>query len=74
MTDTQQLLEQEIQDLKNRVQAVQLPEEMLRKVNKDIVALERSVALGSYDEVRESFAIYRLGCEDTLASRVARHA
>ncbi|HYD35055.1 MAG TPA: AAA family ATPase [Vitreimonas sp.] len=58
MSDYKQILEQEIQELKNRVQASQLPEEMLRKVNKDIVALERSVAMGSYDEKYEKVSKY----------------
>ena len=53
MTDYKQILEQEIDELKSKVAAVNLPEEMRRKVDKDIVSLERSVALGSYDEKYE---------------------
>jgi ATP-dependent Lon protease len=58
MTDYKQILQQEIQDLKNKVAAAALPEEMNRKVGKDIVALERSVELGSYDEKYEKVSRY----------------
>ncbi len=53
MSDYKQILQQEIQALKDKVAQAKLPEEMLLKVNKDIVALERSVELGSYDEKYE---------------------
>ena len=54
MSDYKQILQQEIEDLKVRVtQAQGLPEEMSNKLKKDIVALERSVGLGSYDEKYE---------------------
>ncbi len=62
MTDTaldpHQLLEQEIQELKSKVEQAQLPDELRRKVGKDIVALERSVALGSYDEKYDKVSRY----------------
>ena len=58
MTDYKQILEQEIDELKSKVAAVNLPEEMRRKVDKDIVSLERSVALGSYDEKYEKVSRY----------------
>ncbi|MBU0579343.1 AAA family ATPase [Patescibacteria group bacterium] len=58
MSDYRQVLQQEIQDLKNRVAQSQLPDEMHRKVSKDIVALERSVELGSYDEKYEKVSKY----------------
>ena len=50
MPDYKVVLENEIQDLKDKVAAAKMPEEMRAKVIKEIVALERSVALGSYDE------------------------
>ncbi|MFZ1721797.1 MAG: AAA family ATPase [Microgenomates group bacterium] len=56
--DYTQLLKQEIEELKKKVSQASLPEEMLRKVNKDIIALERSVALGSYDEKYEKVSRY----------------
>jgi ATP-dependent Lon protease len=58
MTDYKIVLQQEIQELKDRVAAATLPDEMRRKVNKDIVALERSVELGSYDEKYEKVSRY----------------
>jgi len=58
MTDYNQILQQEIQDLKDRVSQAKMPEEMGRKVSKDIVALERSVELGSYDEKYEKVSKY----------------
>jgi ATP-dependent Lon protease len=58
MTDYKQLLQQEIQALKDKVAAAQVPEELRLKVDKDIVALERSVELGSYDEKYEKVSRY----------------
>ncbi len=58
MNDYNQVLEQEIQELKSKVTSSQLPDELRRKVDKDIVALERSVALGSYDEKYEKVSKY----------------
>lgn len=58
MTDTRAILQQEIDDLQRRSKAVPLPEEMQRKVAKEIVALERSIELGSYDEKYEKVSRY----------------
>lgn len=58
MSDYSKILEQEIQELKVKVEGSQLPDELRRKVDKDIVALERSVALGSYDEKYEKVSKY----------------
>ncbi len=58
MSDYKQVLEQEIQELKNKVSTAVIPDEMRSKVDKDIVALERSVALGSYDEKYEKVSRY----------------
>lgn len=58
MNDYNQILEQEIQELKAKVTGSQIPDELRRKVDKDIVALERSVALGSYDEKYEKVSKY----------------
>jgi ATP-dependent Lon protease len=58
MTDSNQILQQEIQELKDRVVQAQMPEEMHRKISKDIAALERSVELGSYDEKYEKVSKY----------------
>lgn len=58
MSDYKQILQQEIQALRDRVAQAKLPPEMLLKVNKDIVALERSVELGSYDEKYEKVSRY----------------
>ncbi len=56
--DYQTILQAEIQELKDRVESAVMPEEMKRKVSKDIIALERSVALGSYDEKYEKVSKY----------------
>lgn len=58
MNDYQKILEQEIQELKDKVTQAKMPEEMRLKVDKDVVALERSVALGSYDEKYEKVSKY----------------
>lgn len=58
MSDYKAILQQEIQDLKNRVAQAQMPEEMRTKVAKEIVALERSVELGTYDEKYEKVSRY----------------
>lgn len=58
LDDYKKVLEQEIEDLKNKIIDVKLPEEIREKVNKEIVALERSVALGSYDEKYEMVSRY----------------
>jgi ATP-dependent Lon protease len=58
MTDYKALLQQEVQDLKNRIDASDLPAELKIKAAKDIVALERSVELGSYDEKYEKVSRY----------------
>lgn len=58
MSDYRQILEQEIATLKERVAAAVMPDEMRSKVSKDIIALERSVELGSYDEKYEKVSKY----------------
>lgn len=58
MTDYKNALQQEIQELQTRVKAAQMPDEMRRKVDKEIVALERSIELGSYDEKHEKVSRY----------------
>ncbi|MBP7700458.1 AAA family ATPase [Candidatus Woesebacteria bacterium] len=58
MTDYKEILEKEIDELKSKVVSSTLPEEMRRKVDKDIVSLERSIALGSYDEKYEKVSKY----------------
>ncbi len=58
MSDYKQILQQEIQDLKDKVQKAPIPDEMRLKMNKDIVGLERSVELGSYDEKYEKVSRY----------------
>ena len=58
MSDYRQILEQEIDTLKERVATAVMPDEMRSKVSKDIIALERSVELGSYDEKYEKVSKY----------------
>lgn len=58
MTDTKTLLQQEIEELRTKAATVPLPDEMQRKVTKELVALERSIELGSYDEKYEKVSRY----------------
>lgn len=60
MTDSnyQEILTKEIQELKTKVETVSIPPELKLKVDKEIVALERSVALGSYDEKYDKVSRY----------------
>src|SRR5476651_1354871 len=58
MSDYKVVLQQEIQELKDRVSSAQIPEELKLKVAKEMVALERSVELGSYDEKYEKVSRY----------------
>lgn len=58
MSDFRQILDQEIASLKAKIDTAVMPEEMRLKVQKDIVALERSVELGSYDEKYEKVSKY----------------
>jgi len=58
MTDYKQVLQQEIQNLRDKTNKASLPEEMRLKVDKEIVSLERSVELGSYDEKYEKVSRY----------------
>jgi len=58
MADYKSVLEQEIQALKDRAAQATIPDEMRLKVEKDIVSLERSVELGSYDEKYEMVSRY----------------
>lgn len=57
-TDYQDVLKQEIQELQSKAETSALPEELRRKVKKDIVALQRSVELGSYDIKYETVSKY----------------
>ncbi len=58
MSDFRQILDQEIAALKQKVDTAVMPEEMRVKLQKDVVALERSVELGSYDEKYEKVSKY----------------
>lgn len=58
MTDYKKVLQQEISELQQRVKAAELPDEMRQKIGKEIVALERSIELGSYDEKYEKVSRY----------------
>lgn len=58
MTDYKQVLINEIENLRQKVVSAKLPDLMREKVDKDIVALERSVELGSYDEKYEKVSKY----------------
>jgi ATP-dependent Lon protease len=57
-TDYQQVLQDEIQELQKKADTAKMPEELRRKVKKDIIALKRSVELGSYDVKYETVSKY----------------
>jgi len=58
MSDYKNILLKEIQDLRDKIEAVQMPPELSDKLKRDVVALERSVELGSYDEKYEKVSRY----------------
>ncbi len=58
MQDFKKILQQEIQELQTKIDKSDLPEELKMKANKDIVGLQRSVELGSYDEKYEKVSKY----------------
>lgn len=57
-TDFQNILQNEISDLKQKVLQAKMPEELRYKAQRDIVALERSIELGSYDTKHEMVSKY----------------
>lgn len=58
MSDFREILNQEIAALAAKIEQGELPEEMRYQLKKEIVALERSVELGSYDEKYEKVSHY----------------
>ncbi len=58
MSDYKIVLQQEIAALKSRLTEAVLPEDLRLKVAKELVGLERSVELGSYDEKYEKVSRY----------------
>ncbi|PIR58761.1 MAG: hypothetical protein COU69_03815 [Candidatus Pacebacteria bacterium CG10_big_fil_rev_8_21_14_0_10_56_10] len=57
-SDTTNLLDQEIADLRRRVEQAHIPPDLRLKVAKDITALERSVEFGAYDQKSEKVQRY----------------
>ncbi len=57
-TDARQLLTQEINQLKSKVDSVSLPETVRQKAMRDILSLERSIEFGNYDEKYEIVTRY----------------
>ncbi len=75
MSDFRELLNQEIAGLSAKIEQGELPDEMRYQLKKEIIALERSVELGNYDEKYEKVSHYIDWClripfgkktEDTL--------
>ena len=58
MPDLNDVLQQEIQELKTKAETAAVPEELRMKIQKDIIGLERSVQMGSYDEKYEKVSKY----------------
>jgi len=56
--DYQQVLQDEIEELQKKAENAKMPDELRRKVKKDIIALKRSVELGSYDVKYETVSKY----------------
>jgi len=75
MSDFREILNQEIATLAAKIEQGELPDEMRYQLKKEVVALERSVELGNYDEKYEKVSHYIDWClhipfgkktEDTL--------
>ncbi len=58
MSDFRELLNQEIAALAAKIEQGELPDEMRYQLKKEVVALERSVELGNYDEKYEKVSHY----------------
>jgi len=58
MSDFRELLNQEIAGLSAKIEQGELPDELRYQLKKEIVALERSVELGNYDEKYEKVSHY----------------
>lgn len=58
MSDFREILNQEIASLAAKVEQGELPDEMRYQLKKEIIALQRSVELGSYDEKYEKVSKY----------------
>jgi ATP-dependent Lon protease len=81
MSDFREILNQEIAALAAKIEQGELPEEMRYQLKKEIIALQRSVELGSYDEKYEKVSHYIDWClrlpfgkktEDTLDIQKAK--
>ena len=56
--DAKQILAQEVAELRARVTASTVPEVIKQKANREIIALERSLEFGTYDEKYEKVSRY----------------
>ncbi len=81
MSDFREILNQEIAALAAKIEQGELPDEMRYQLKKEIIALQRSVELGSYDEKYEKVSHYIDWClrlpfgkktEDTLDIQKAK--
>lgn len=58
MSDFREILNQEIAALAAKIEQAELPEEMRYQLKKEVVALQRSVEIGNYDEKYEKVSHY----------------
>ncbi len=58
LNNHQEILRQEISDLKTKIEQVSMPEELQQKCQKDILALQRSIEVGDYDVKYEKVSKY----------------
>ena len=58
MSDLQQALQQELQELTAKIKEVEVPDELKFRIEKEIVRLERSAQVGNYDEKYERMSKY----------------
>jgi ATP-dependent Lon protease len=56
--NSEEIFNQELDELRAKVEQAQLPEELLLKLKKELVSLERSVKLGNYDEKYDKVTRY----------------
>jgi ATP-dependent Lon protease len=56
--NSDEILNQELDELRAKIEQVQLPEELLFKLKKELFSLERSLKLGNYDEKYDKVSRY----------------
>jgi len=53
-----EIFNQELDELRAKIEQIQLPEELSLKLKKELISLERSIKLGNYDEKYDKVSRY----------------